>query len=249
MGGTSCKVINKSDDKPEHDKEFVRGIESANKNCPIDIANGLGSVDSIKLVNDYVTFYASYKTLNPLFKEGDMNKIKEALVSYVLTEDKSKKLVNMILDENCGLKMVATEANENNKTTVTIPLDELKKIRDDYYDNPQKTSRKTIEMQLKAEKASLPMIIDEGMTMTDYILEDNNVVFIIKIDESLYSMNDFKKSKDLMKSAIINEGLQDPQAQIMVNLCKSANMGLVYRMIGNRSNKKINIEISSDELR
>ncbi|MBR5639937.1 MAG: hypothetical protein IKW83_09255 [Muribaculaceae bacterium] len=248
----SCKSPSKSPSKShhkkEHDKEFIDGLKQANKSCPIEIAGGAGTIDAVKLEDDYVTFYASYKqsASTPLLNDDNKERLKEVLVTALLS-GRSNIIVDMMIDEGCGLKMVATKDNVK-KTTVVIPLDELKEFRDNYRDNPQVSARKSIEIQVEAEKAVLPLKIEEGMTMTDYILEDDYVVFVIEINESLYSINTFKQNKEIMKSAIINEGLRERQAQILVNMCKSANMGIIYRMIGNKSKNIFDIVISCDEL-
>lgn len=124
----SCKTNNKSNNKSnnedKHSKEFVEGVEQANKSCPRVIPGGAGSLDAIKLEDDYVTFYAHYnEETNPLFKDRD--KVKEALIMLILSSNnQSDFIVDMIIKENCGLKLVTTEA-DGKKLSVAISPDEL----------------------------------------------------------------------------------------------------------------------------
>lgn len=246
----SCKTNNKSNNKSnnedKHSKEFVDGLEEANKSCPIVIPGGAGSLDAIKLEDDYVTYYVHYnEETNPLFKERD--KVKEALIMLVLSGNKSDFFVDMIIKENCGLKLVATGA-DGNKLSIAISPDELTQYRDKFKQNPQESTRRILEMQLEAERASLPMMIDEGMTMTDFSLEGDNFVYTCEVDESIYSIDEFKGNEELIKGEILSDITQDPQSKLIVNLCKTSNMDIVYRIVGDRSKRKVDLKISCKEL-
>lgn len=243
----SCKTNNKSNNEDKHSKEFVDGLEEANKRCPIVIPGGAGSLDAIKLEDDYVTFYVHYnEETNPLFKDGD--KVKEALIMLVLGgNNQSDFIVDMIIKENCGLKLVATEA-DGKKISVAISPDELTQYRDKFKQNPQESTRRMLEMQLEAERASLPMIIEEGMTMTDFSLEGDNLVFTCEVDERIYSIDEFKGNEDIIKDEIVLGLKEDPQSKLIVNLCKTSNMDIVYRMVGDRSKRKVDVIIPCEEL-
>lgn len=120
--------------------------------------------------------------------------------------------------------------------------------RDKFKQNPQESTRRMLEMQLEAERASLPMIIEEGITMTDFSLEGDNLVFICEVDESMYSIDEFKGNEDIIKDEIVLGLKEDPQSKMLVNLCKTSNMDIVYRMVGDRSKRKVDLKISCKEL-
>jgi phage pi2 protein 07 len=93
------------------------------------------------------------------------------------------------------------------------------------------------------------MQIDEGMIITDYMLVQDNIMVVFEIDESVYSMSDFIDNQELIKSSIIEELLKDPEGKSMLDLCKVSHSGLVYRMVGNNTQKSLDIVISQEEIR
>ena len=146
------------------------------------------------------------------------------------------------------MRIVITESATGAYET-TASVDEIKAFRERFHLNPHEALYSLLALKIEAERSSLPMQLDEGMVMTDCSLDRDNIVMVIEIDESIYSMNDFIENQDLMKSSIIEESLNDPESKIMLDLCKVSHSGLVYRMIGNYTGKQLDIVITQEEIR
>lgn len=233
---------------------FAAQIARENRNCPIPIGLGNGSVDSIQLENGLLTYYISYDPqFHHILDDVSEERGKEGLLTAMLCMNgqghgQGDMLMEKLIEENCGLRIVITESATGAYET-TASVDEIKAFRERFHLNPHEALYSLLALKIEAERSSLPMQFDEGMVMTDCSLDRDNIVMVIEIDESIYSMNDFIENQDLMKSSIIEESLNDPESKIMLDLCKVSHSGLVYRMIGNYTGKQLDIVITQEEIR
>ena len=85
--------------------------------------------------------------------------------------------------------------------------------------------------------------------MTDFKLEGNNIAIAIQIDENLYSIDGMLTNKEIIKASMIEEGISQPESKALLDLCKVSHSGLIYRILGNHSQRIIEIDITSDEIR
>jgi len=159
-----------------------------------------------------------------------------------------RQFLDMLIKFNYGLRVIITES-ANGRFDFKATVDEIKSLREKYKLNPHEALYNLLSISIEAERTTLPMKLDEGMLMTDYRLEGENIAIIIKIDEELYSIDEMHTNKGLIKTSMIEEGLSQPESKALLDMCKVSHTGLIYRMYGNISNKKFEIEISSDEIR
>ena len=106
-----------------------------------------------------------------------------------------------------------------------------------------------MSLSIESERENLPMVLEEGMVMTDYKLVSDNIVIVIVVDENIYSVDEMYNNLDLIKTSMIEEGCNNPESKALLDMCKVSHTGLIYRIVGNRSNKKFDVKISSDEIR
>ena len=104
-------------------------------------------------------------------------------------------------------------------------------------------------MSMKAERANLPMQIGEGIVMTDYSLDGENIVITAEMDENLYSIDELNANISAVKNSMIKDGVNDAESKALFDLCKVSHTGLVYRYVGNHSRRQCNVVITSDEIR
>ena len=93
------------------------------------------------------------------------------------------------------------------------------------------------------------MQIEEGITMTDYSLDGENIVITAEMDESLYSIDELNKNINAVKNSMIENGVNDADSKALFDMCKVSQTGLVYRYVGNHTHKQCNVVICSDEIR
>lgn len=235
--------------------DFKRMIERADRDCPIPAAMGKGAVTGIKLENDYLTYYLSYDKnfINVLSSLNNEQKVKEGLIMCFLCinaqgNNQGDLIMDLLIRFGYGMKVVINQSG-NGRFECSASVNEIKNLRDKYKLNPHEALYGLLSLSVENEKSDLPMILDEGMIMTDYTLERENIAITVLIDEDLYSMDVMCENKNIIKAAMIEEGLNQPESKALLDLCKVSHTGLIYRMVGDKTRKKCEVLISSNEIR
>lgn len=113
---------------------------------------------------------------------------------------------------------------------------------------------KTLQLFVQYANEECPFEADEGMVCKKIVVEEKNVLYYIECDESLESLSVLFESsnvvKDLIKEVFIEEfkNNEDPDIAMMIDLCKSANHGIGYCFVGNKSHKKLKIVVPAKDL-
>ena len=255
LGQIAKTAMKPAMEKTSRHSEFARMVDKANRNCPIPVAMGKGAVTHIKLEDGYLTYYLSYSSdfLNVISRFNNDNKVKEGLLMCFLClngqgNNNGNLLMDLLIRFNYGLRIVITES-ATGRFDYKASVDEIKSLRKKYQFNPHEALYNLLSLSIEAERSSLPMVIDNGMLMTDYRLEGDNVAIIIQVDEAIYSIDEMHENSSLIKASMINEGINNPDSKALLDLCKVSHTGLIYRMYGNQSNSKFEVEITSDEIR
>ncbi len=252
--GSLARGIGKSISKNVPNNSLKEAIARANSSCPIEVGGGTGYVSAIKLEDNNVTYYVHFNERNnPMLTENNQENLKEFFILTLLCMNGQEYgqgdfFVSKLIDEGCGLKVVYTDSSGKNFESVTS-VDELKSMKDKFHQNPHETLYQALEMEIEAERASLPLKIEEGMYITNYSLDGENIVITINMDENLYSLNEVKNQKEVLKQSILHEGIEDPEMKGLFDLCKVCHTGLIYRMTGSYSKKNCDVLITSDEIR
>ena len=253
--GGIVRGIGKSMSKNVPNNSLEEAIAKANSSCPIEVGGGAGYVSAIKLEDNNVTYYLHFneRNNNPMLTEQNQENLKEILIMTLLCMSgqeygQGDYFISKLIEEGYGFKTVYTDSSGKNFESVTS-VDELKSMKDKFHQNPHEALYHVLEMEVEAERASLPLKIEDGMFITNYSLDGENIVITINMDENLYSLNEVKKQKDFIKQSMLQEGMVDPEIKGLFDLCKVSHTGLVYRIIGSYSKKHCDILITSNEIR
>ena len=237
------------------DNSLESQIERANRDCPIPIMEGKSEVSAIKLEDDCITYYFKYDNSfdDYLSKIKNSTSLKEGFLCSFLCMNAQQnglgdRLMDKLIEENLGIKYVINQSKANAFECKMAPA-EIKHFREKFKLNPHEAMYNIIKLDLEAEKEQLPMEIDEGMTMTDYELDGNNIIMTIIVDEDLYELDAFRENEELIRESMVDEGQYDPESKALLDLCKVSHTGLIYRTVGNKSKKKVDVHISSDYIR
>lgn len=255
LGQIAKKAMKPTMEKASQHSEFATMVDQANKKCPIPVAMGKGAVTHIKLEEGYLTYYLSYSSefLNVISRLNNDNKVKEGLLMCFLCvngqgNNQGDILMDLLIRFNYGLRVVITES-ATGKFDFKASVNEIKSLREKYQFNPHEALYNLLSLSIEAERSNLPMVIDNGMLMTDYRLEGDNIAIIIQVDEDLYSIEKMHENRSVIKESMINESINDPDSKALLDLCKVSHTGLIYRMYGNQTNSKFEVEITSEEIR
>ena len=240
--------------RPIYENSFTAQVARANQDCPIPVALGNGAVTAIHLENGYLTYYLSYD--NPFYNlvsQVDQEKVKEALLMCFLClngqgDNQGGVLLDKLLEEKCGLKIVISNSAKG-KYECSATVQDILSMRRRFELDPHEALYSLLSMSMKAEGANLPMQIGEGIVMTDYSLDGENIVITAEMDENLYSIDELNANISAVKNSMIKDGVNDADSKALFDLCKVSHTGLVYRYVGNHSRRQCNVVITSDEIR
>ena len=239
---------------PIYENSFAAQVARANRDCHIPVALGNGAVTGIHLENGYLTYYLSYD--NPfynLISQVNQEKVKEALLMCFLClngqdDNQGNLLLDKLVEENCGLKIVIRNSAKG-KFECSATVQDIMSLRRRFELDPHEALYSLLAMSMEAERVNLPMQIEEGIVMTDYNLDGENIVITAEMDENLYSIDELNANISAIKSSMIKDGVNDADSKALFDLCKVSHTGLVYRYVGNHSLRQCNVVITSDEIR
>ncbi len=155
------------------------------------------------------------------------------------------QLMDKLLDENVGIKYIINQSKLNGFECQMNPT-EIRKFRDEFKLNPHEALYGLIKLNIEADQEQLPMEIDEGMVMTAYKLEGDNIVITMVLDENLYEIDAFEENEEIIKESMMEEGVNDPDSKALLDLCKVSHTGLIYRMVGSITKRHVDVKLSSD---
>ena len=240
--------------RPMYENSFAAQVARANRDCPIPVALGNGAVTAIHLEKGYLTYYLSYD--NPfynLMSSVDQKKVKEALLMCFLCvngqgNNQGNVLMDKLVEENCGLRIVISNSAKG-KFECSATVQDIQTLRKKFDLNPHEALYSLLLLSMEAEKVNLPMKIEEGITLTDYGLDGENIIITAEMDEYLYSIDQLNENIGAVKSSILEDGINDADNRALYDLCKVSHTGLIYRYVGNLTHKNCDVFISSDEIR
>ena len=239
---------------PIYENSFTAQVARANQDCPIPVALGNGAVTAIHLENGYLTYYLSYDyPFYNLVSQVDQEKVKEALLMCFLClngqgDNQGGVLIDKLVEENYGLKIVISNSAKG-KYECSATVHDILSMRRRFELDPHEALYSLLAMSMEAERVNLPMQIEEGIVMTDYNLDGENIVITAEMDENLYSIDELNANISAIKSSMIKDGVNDADSKALFDLCKVSHTGLVYRYVGNHSRRQCNVVITSDEIR
>ncbi|MDE6006077.1 MAG: hypothetical protein K2G67_00780 [Muribaculaceae bacterium] len=224
-------------------------IESGQRHCPMNMGMA-GKLTSMSYDSDSheVKFVL---TLNKDFADvkdlsADPEIAKESM-RLSLSQGDLKKLLDMMVDADAGLKVVYKNRGSKDDFTLQFTPEDLKQIAA----NPmseEESGRLLLANQIKSEKKRMPYKIDTGLTVTG--IEDNGsaLVYICNVDEDEYDIEMMENSREELKDNMRNM-LKDISMSGQVKLLSGLGRGFEYRYIGETSGKEIVITFSADELK
>ncbi len=241
----------------KHDKqrtEFAQSVERADRECPIQVALGKGAITGIKLEDGYVTYYGTYDSdFTHILNKIDDEQKKECILMSMLcinaqNGNQGDVLMNSLEKYGYGIRFVITQSGAG-KFDFRASTEEIKALREKFRLNPHEALLNGLSISIEAVRASLPLKIDEGMQVTDYSLEDENIVIGVECDEDIYSIDEISSKSEWFKDSMFEDGLSDPSSKALLDLCKVSHTGIKYIFTGKRSRKSTDILLSSDEIR
>lgn len=241
--------------KPSYENSIETQVKRANRDCPIPVANGIGQVTSITLEDNSLTYRINYLpghvNIDAFRKNPDAARAMFYLSFVCLHAQGSyvEKMMTELVSNGIGLKITVLDGTGEQFTSTMTP-EYIARMKRDVSLNPSEALHEALELKLAIETIGLPMQIDEGMVMTGMKLEDNNIVVTVKMEEKLYDLDVLEESSAELAASMLDEAnAGDPELGALFDLCKVSHSGLIYRVIGSKSNRLVDMGLSSEYIR
>lgn len=241
--------------KPSYENSIETQVKRANRDCPIPVANGIGQVTSITLEDNSLTYRINYLpghvNIDAFRKNPDAARAMFYLSFVCLQAQGSyvEKMMTELVSNGIGLKIIVLDGTGEQFTSTMTP-EYIARMKRDVSLNPSEALHEALELKLAIETTGLPMQIDEGMVMTGMKLEDNNIVVTVKMEEKLYDLDVLEESSAELAASMLDEAnAGDPELGALFDLCKVSHSGLIYRVIGSKSNRLVDMGLSSEYIR
>lgn len=244
-----CIMVMLSTISCSRDAELRKGVEEANKSCPMSLGL-LGELTSVTYEDGNVVFLYTideeFVKIEALNSYPDLTK--ENAVTFVNNATGSlKELLDMLDSAGAGMIFVYKGKESGKTARVELDKDDIKEALKESAGN--RDAMAVLKTQLKVTNAQMPATIDEGMEMTAVYLDNSFVVYKIVIDENLYSIDAIRDDYAQVK-AEIKETLTAPNPVLsqFLGLCKENNVGIAYKYVGAVSGESVSIEFPASEL-
>lgn len=222
-------------------------VEAANKQCPFSMGT-TGYVESIEYEDGVVTYTLALNeqvsNIKAMSENPDVVK-RTVMTNFIHPEGELKTMHDLILDANASVRYVYKGNSSGDSFEMTFTADELKAAED----NSSLNVEDKLNAEIEATNMQLPMQVDEATVLENLAVEDNSVVYLYQVDESVVSIDDMKSNADATKGNLKNM-LENGGLPVQTFLKKVLDTGrnLRYRYTGNESGATTEIVFTTDDL-
>lgn len=242
------KSITSKPQRAEITQELRNYITSSNRLCPQN--NDMGYIKSYTIVGDEVIIIQicdedviSMDRLN-----ANRRLLKENLLTVYRNSSDLKQFVAALAKSHVSLTHKYIGESSGKKCIVKLSQKELADAAS--VTNSEKDPMKILEAYVLAENSNCPYPIEDGMVFLGYVIEEFYVVYEVKMDEELYSIEELIQNSIGLKDEILQDiDISDVRINYFVKTLIQAKHGLAYRYIGDSSKSKCEIKINLFELR
>lgn len=241
--------------KPSYENSIEAQIKRANRDCPIPVANGIGQVSSITLEDNSLTYRIDYRpghiNIDAFKNNPDATRAMFFLSFLCLQAQGSyvEKMMSKLTSQSVGLKIIVSDST-GEQFTSTMTTDYITRKKREVSLNPSEALHEALKLKLSIETSGLPMQIDEGMVMTGMNLDGHDIVVTVKMSEDLYDLDVLKESSSEFAASLLDEAnAGDPELGALFDLCKISHSGLIYRAIGSKTNRHVDMGFPSEQIR
>ncbi|MBO4463866.1 MAG: hypothetical protein J5797_06690 [Prevotella sp.] len=216
-----------------------------NSQCPVSLGS-LGEMTSLTFEDDLLLF--SYDINEDYFNVATLAQDRQAMKDNMKTmlsnpNEAVREIMELVIDADSKLKVTMHGKTTDAVASATFNADELEKIL-----NTEVSPQEKLAISIASTQAQLPLNADAGMMITELKKEGDDVVYVVEMDESMYTVSMVRESKAAVKETIMNNVKNmGPVKREFVSLVVNADANLVYRYA--TSSGHVDIKITNAELR
>lgn len=228
-------------------------VAETNKHMPVTVP-GVGQIKSIDFANNTLTYQCLVlnRSFNLKALEGHENEMKAAIAPMLpnlLNTGKNKVFTEKLIDDKASLAVrYYTKGPKAAELTVTFTPEDLQDIIDGKIND---TPEAKLKSQVAVSKLQTPQRIDSETTMSSIDAKDGYIVYTFEMNEKrnpeiIDNLNENMEELRNSTAQTIHSNAKDIKA--IVQACKDANYGILYRYVGVPSGKVAEVKFESSEL-
>ncbi len=228
--------------------ELKKQIDEFNQTCPISIGNA-GEITKVSYDNDIVTMLFTMSEVYMDFRKlaDSPDKFKSMMATNLTQmQGSSRVLFNMLVDANATL--VTTFIGNTTRTEISARFS-TDEIRDILNNKKGVTPLDRLKSLIEITKMQFPIVAEEGITATDLYIENDNVIFVYSVDETIGNIYAISANADEIKINMTANITATPTAKRFMQAVTTCEKGLVYRYKGSATGFAVDIAFSPDELK
>ena len=246
MGFASCGSSSRS---PEN-KIVADAMASLRNELPIHL-EGLGKVREVDYEGNSVIFRmriqedASYgMSVTKISKNQSL--AKEIVSAQIgMMNAQQKEAIKVIAGESFGLKVIISGSSSSRDGIINLTSDEIESALANAQD--KSADDFSLEMVAMTTRLMLPARVDQVTTWTDTRLTDETFEYIYHIDDGSIDLSGIDMGALKSEKLTMLSQNMDVMGNV-VKCCKATHRNLVYKYIGNNSNKTILVVLTPTDL-
>lgn len=218
----------------DHLKELAK---KANDECPISMGM-MGEISSIEFDGKDIVYFASVDEdwVDLDVMKENKEEAKQGILQYFTAPSKDvDEMLKELEKSDAGIKYVYEGKKSGKKVEIRLTVKEIK----DAIANPM-NPEELLAQDVRVTNDECPMEVDEGMVITEILIEGSDVVYVCQVDETLFDMDDFETNREAAQAALeeyMASLANDPSGKAFLNHCKNAGKDIVYRYQGTTTGK------------
>ncbi|MDO4191047.1 MAG: hypothetical protein Q4D14_05115 [Bacteroidales bacterium] len=253
---TSLPTVNNKTVATPEEAELIQLLDSINRLMPmvinqnIDVTKAVysnGNVTILYGVDEQALNFDAFKSNEAAFK----NSLRQMLQSTPLLY---KPLLESIAKVKGGFVVAYHSRSSTKKVSIKFTYEEIVELLDSY--TTQSTDYEAqLKSQIEMSNLQLPRQIDEFTICKNIAIEGKSVVYYMTILESKeFDMTEIEKGKaqknfaSLIKSGV-SASANDPIQFRFFKLVLEAGKGIIYRYVGDHTQKTVDVVITNKELK
>ena len=226
-------------------KELVRYL---NSRCPHPISENL-SIEKVNYSNGNVTMV--FVIHGNMFNFDAAHSNEQAFRDNFLfvfanySDEAIQNFSEMLVEEKANL-IIVLKNDKGDKYTMRFTNMELKMV----VDNIDKDTDVLLQSIISNTKLNLPRQTENGVVMTDALMENGYFTYVYTCDESIIDI-DLLQANDALIKGMLKKRLYEKQDIGVEKICeilKATNRGVAFKYVGTTSGKSYTCRIESDEL-
>lgn len=231
-------------------KEKKRNINVDQLNIGLPAETEAGTLDSV--TSDEFTIIYHYtvgkdyeKDLYEAVCKPYTESNAEAFIATYMGKDEEQ--IRQYIRQQVNIRFVYTFPSYKKTKDMVISTESMRKYLDNYKNSSGRTrAYLAIDNEIKNLEGQLPIEVDEGIRMTNCYRSSNTYIMEYTYDENIISYQAILQEQANLKKDHL-ENIRKVIDKETLGLYKEARITILFRYIGNRSAKPVDISISAKE--